>query len=91
MLHFHLHRSFTQHDTHGFQKDTENIQFSFSFFSSFSFEYLGLGGCIMLVAICYGDAKGLAELMRQDPGFKVNMGLGGPYCTPLALIAVNPA
>ena len=27
----------------------------------------------MLAAVCDGDAKKLAELMRQDPGFKVNM------------------
>jgi len=27
----------------------------------------------MLAAVKKGDAKRLAELMRQDPGFKVNM------------------
>jgi len=27
----------------------------------------------MLAAVQNGDAKKLAELMRQDPGFKVNM------------------
>jgi len=27
----------------------------------------------MLEAVCKGDAKKVAELMRQDPGFKVNM------------------
>ena len=35
-----------------------------------------------------GDAKELAELMRQDPGFNVNMDwmeMGGPYCTTLAV------
>jgi len=26
----------------------------------------------MLTAVCKGDAKGLAALMRKDPGFKVN-------------------
>ena len=27
-------------------------------------------------AVCQGDVKKLAELMRQDPGFKVNMDHG---------------
>jgi len=30
----------------------------------------------MLAAVMSGDAKNLAELMRQDPGFNVNMNLG---------------
>jgi len=30
----------------------------------------------MLAAVQSGDVKKLAELMRQDPGFDVNMGLG---------------
>ena len=30
----------------------------------------------MLAAVCDGDAKKVAELMRQDPGFKVNMDQG---------------
>jgi len=38
---------------------------------------------IMLTAVCKGDAKGLAELMRQDPGFDVNMGLDGDGWTLL--------
>ena len=37
----------------------------------------------MLTAVCKGDAKGLAELMRQDPGFDVNMGLDGDGWTLL--------
>ena len=32
---------------------------------------------IMLAAVINGDAKKLAELIRQDPGFKVNKGLDG--------------
>ena len=31
----------------------------------------------MLTAVKEGDAKKLAELMRQDPGFDVNMDLDG--------------
>ena len=31
----------------------------------------------MLAAVLNGDAKKLAELMRQDPGFVVNMALDG--------------
>ena len=31
----------------------------------------------MLAAVVDGDAKKLAELMRQDPGFKVNMEMDG--------------
>ena len=31
----------------------------------------------MLAAVQSGDAKKLAELMRQDPGFDVNMGVNG--------------
>jgi len=41
----------------------------------------------MLAAVKEGDAKELSELMRQDPGFDVNMGwmsMGAPYCTKLA-------
>ena len=34
----------------------------------------------MLAAVCVGDAKKLAELMRQDPGFKVNLVLDGVGC-----------
>ena len=30
----------------------------------------------MLAAIDSGDAKELTELMRQDPGFNVNLGAG---------------
>ena len=37
----------------------------------------------MLAAVFNGDAKGLAELMRQDPGFDVNMGLDGDGWTLL--------
>ena len=32
---------------------------------------------IMLDAAKSGDVKDLAELMRQDPGFKVNMAVDG--------------
>ena len=31
----------------------------------------------MLAAVCDGDVKELAELMRQDPDFKVNMAQDG--------------
>ena len=48
----------------------------FSFFSFFSSSFsLVSVQAIMLAAVCDGDAKDLAELMRQDPGFKVNMEL----------------
>jgi len=38
--------------------------------SSFYFNWFW--GAIMLAAVRKGDTKELAELMRQDPGFKVN-------------------
>ena len=38
---------------------------------SFGFE------CIMFAAVKSGDAKKMAELIRQDPGFNVNMDHGG--------------
>jgi len=46
----------------------------------------------MFTAVKNGDAKELAELMRLDPGFKVNMvdGDGWTLFTPLALIATDP-
>jgi len=34
---------------------------------------------IMLAAVNSGDAKKLAELIRQDPSFKVNMAVDGGY------------
>ena len=38
----------------------------------------------MLAAVREGDVKKLAELMRQDPGFKVNMAVDDGYrCTLL--------
>ena len=37
----------------------------------------------MKAAVRSGDAKELAELMRQDPGFKVNMDHNGTGCTLL--------
>ena len=37
----------------------------------------------MFAAVKEGDAKKLAELMRQDPGFKVNMVLNGERLTLL--------
>jgi len=37
----------------------------------------------MLRAVQEGDAEELAELMGQDPGFKVNMAVGGPGWTLL--------
>jgi len=43
---------------------------SFGFFQTVSF---GLWELIMLAAVQKGDSKELAELMRQDPGFKVNI------------------
>ena len=45
--------------------------FSFSFFFSFS-THTGFASVIMQAAVDGGDAKKLAELIRQDPGFKVN-------------------
>jgi len=44
----------------------------FSFYSSSPFNEQRLG-CFMLAAVGKGDAKELAELIRQDPGFDVNM------------------
>jgi len=47
----------------------------------------------MLAAVQNGDAKKVVELMRQDPGFKVNMGWiegGSPYCTTLAAKTIDP-
>jgi len=55
----------------------------FFLLSSFLFFLCASGlflGCIMLAAVKKGDAKTLAELMRQDPGFNVNTdqdGVGG--------------
>ena len=37
----------------------------------------------MLAAVERGDVKELAELMRQDPGFDVNLGLDGERWTLL--------
>ena len=36
-----------------------------------------------MTAVCVGDARELAELIRQDPGFKVNVGLDGARSTLL--------
>jgi len=47
----------------------------------------------MQAAVGKGDVKELAELMRQDPGFKVNGdmdGLGRTLLTMLALKTTNP-
>jgi len=47
----------------------------------------------MEAAVQEGNAKKLAELMRQDPGLNVNMdqnGKGAPYCTLLAGEALRP-
>jgi len=47
----------------------------------------------MLDAVESGDVEELAELIRQDPGFKVNMDhgdMGEPYCTTLARMTVDP-
>jgi len=46
------------------------------FFSSPFFEY-PVCESIMLAAVQKGDAKAMAELMRQDPGFDVNMAVDG--------------
>jgi len=53
-------------------------QLSFCFFS-FSFQFTQLA---MEAAVKKGDVKKFAELMRQDPGFNVNMDLGNG-CTLL--------
>ena len=46
----------------------------------------------MLAAVEWGDTKKLAELIRQDPGFDVNMDHenGPPYCTLPALKTIDP-
>ena len=52
--------------------------FPFSSSSSFSFScciFLG-ERCIMLAAVWNGDAKKVAELMKQDPGFDMNLDYG---------------
>jgi len=46
------------------------------FFFFFQSTWFFFGVCIMLAAVERGDVKKLAELMRQDPGFEVNMDLG---------------
>ena len=43
----------------------------------------------MLAAVRNGDAKELAELMRQDPGFDVNMDPDGDECTLLHYACVD--
>ena len=46
---------------------------------------------IMQAAVDGGDAKKLAELIRQDPGFKVNMDHGdGWTLLHLACLTVDP-
>jgi len=58
--------------------------FFISFFQSAASFFFG---SIMLAAVENRDAKKLAELMKQDPGFNVNMvpwfrmNMGAPYCT----------
>ena len=47
----------------------------------------------MQAAVKKGDVNELAGLMRQDPGFKVNMdqdGEGWTFCTTLAMKTVDP-
>jgi len=43
----------------------------------------GLAGLIMKAAVKKGDVKKLAELMKQDPGFNVNLALDGEGWTLL--------
>jgi len=50
---------------------------------SFLFNPQGHFFVIMLAAVCEGDAKKVAELMRQDPGFNVNMDQNGDGFTLL--------
>jgi len=58
--------------------------FSFFFFLFLHSQFTGfLRGVIMLAAVKEGDAKELAGLMRQDPGFKVNMDQDRHSCTLL--------
>jgi len=64
------------------KRTEEKKLFSTTSFLSFSFlsfsTHTGLvSSVIMLDAVKSGDAKKLAEMMRQDPGFKVNMALVG--------------
>ena len=49
----------------------------------FSVSFWSFGELIMLAAVKSGDAKKLAELMRQDPGFNVNMDRNGNGSTLL--------
>jgi len=61
-------------------------------FFSFFFKSTVLQG-VDHAAVQNGDAKKVVELMRQDPGFKVNMGWiegGSPYCTTLAAKTIDP-
>ena len=51
------------------KEETEETRF-FSFLFRYSF-----GGLVMLAAVEGGDVEKLAELMRQNPGFNVNMAL----------------
>ena len=45
----------------------------------------------MFAAVVSGDAKKLAELMRQDPGFNVNMDQDGfGFTTPAGEARTSP-
>jgi len=46
-------------------------------------------GCIMWAAVWSGDAKKLGEVIRQDPGFNVNMGLDDDWNTLLHLAYIG--
>jgi len=62
------------------KKKLFSTSFLFFFFLFLSFStHTGLVSSvmIMLAAVINGDAKKLAELIRQDPGFNVNMAVDG--------------
>jgi len=60
---------------------TSSFLFSSFFFNSHT---TGLvSSVIMLAAVNSGDAKKVAEMIRQDPGFKVNMAVDGDRNTLL--------
>ena len=75
------------------KKRTEEKKIIFYFFSFFFFflsfsTHTGLvSSLIMLDAVKSGDAKKLADLIKQDPGFKVNMAVEDGYGSTLLHLA----
>ena len=68
---------------------TNDLRNLINFFDSFLFLFLFQRHhrisslVIMLAAVQNGDAKKVAELMRQDPGFNVNMAVDAYRCSTL--------